>query len=97
MKRSLHNFKYCPRICLEQPTEKTKGAKTHCTRHLPLALDDSVMPMLFADDTSLIVTAKILDILDTKLIRANIQIVYNWFKSNLLSINFLKTHWSGNG
>jgi hypothetical protein len=58
---------------------------------LPLAIDGSAMPILFADDTSLIVTDKKLDILDTKL-SANLQIAYNWFKSNLLSINFLKTH-----
>jgi hypothetical protein len=58
---------------------------------LPLAIDGSPMPILFADDTSLIVTDKKLEILDTKL-SANLQTVYNWFKSNLLSINFLKTN-----
>jgi hypothetical protein len=56
---------------------------------LPLALDESVMPIPFADDTSLIVMDKNLDILDTKL-SANLQIAYNWFKSNLLSINSLR-------
>jgi hypothetical protein len=46
---------------------------------VPLALDESIMPILFADDTSLIFTDKNLDILYTKL-SANLQIVYNWFK-----------------
>jgi ABC-type uncharacterized transport system involved in gliding motility auxiliary subunit len=49
------------------------------------------MPILFADDTSLIVTDNSLDILDTKLY-VNIKIVNNWFKSNLLSIDFSKTY-----
>jgi hypothetical protein len=55
---------------------------------LPLAIDAPATLILFADDTSLLVTDKNLDILNTKL-NANLQIVYNWFKSNLLSINFL--------
>jgi hypothetical protein len=58
---------------------------------LPLAIDGPAKLILFADDTSLLVTDKNLEILNTKL-SANLQIVYNWFKSNLLSINFLKTH-----
>jgi hypothetical protein len=57
----------------------------------PLAIDGPARLILFADDTSLLVTDKNPDILNTKL-SANLQIVYNWFKSNLLSINFLKTH-----
>jgi hypothetical protein len=58
---------------------------------LPLAIGGPATLILFADDTSLLVTDKNLSILITKL-SANLQIVYNWFKSNLLSINFLKTH-----
>jgi hypothetical protein len=54
-------------------------------------MEESAMPILFADDTSLIVTDKSLDILDTKL-NVNIKIVDNWFKSNLLSITFSKTY-----
>jgi hypothetical protein len=49
------------------------------------------MPILFANDTSLIVADKSLDILDTKL-DVNIKTVDNWFKSNLLSINFSKIY-----
>jgi hypothetical protein len=58
---------------------------------LPLATDESIMPILFADDTSLIVTDKNPDILDAKL-SVNLQIVDSRFTSNLLSINFLKTY-----
>jgi hypothetical protein len=58
---------------------------------LPLAIDGPAKVILFAGDTSLSVTDKNLEILNTKL-SANLRIVYNWFKSNLLSINFLKTH-----
>jgi hypothetical protein len=58
---------------------------------LPLAIDGSTTSILFADDTSLTATDKNLDILDTKL-SEHLQLAYNWFKSNLLSINFLKTH-----
>jgi hypothetical protein len=57
---------------------------------LPLAIDGSSTSILFTDDTSLIVTDKNLDILDTKL-SENLQLAYNWFKSNLLTINLLKT------
>jgi hypothetical protein len=48
------------------------------------------LPILFADDTSLLVTDNSPDILDTKL-SVNLEIVDKWFKSNLLTINFLKT------
>jgi hypothetical protein len=53
----------------------------------PLALDESVMPILFADDTSLIVTNKNFDILDTKL-SANLQIAYNWFNQIYYLLTF---------
>jgi hypothetical protein len=49
----------------------------------PFATEESAMPILFANDSSLIATDKSLDILDTKL-NVNIKIVDNWFKSNLL-------------
>jgi hypothetical protein len=58
---------------------------------LPLAADESVMPILFADDTSLMVMDRNPVILDAKLC-VNLQIVDSWFKSNLLSINFFKTY-----
>jgi hypothetical protein len=42
------------------------------------------MPILFADDTSLVkIAAKL---------RLNLQTVYKWSESNLLSINFSKTY-----
>jgi hypothetical protein len=49
------------------------------------------MPNLLADDTSLVITDRNPDNTDAKL-NINLQIVHKWFKSNLLSINFLKTH-----
>jgi hypothetical protein len=58
---------------------------------LPAATEESAMTILFTDDTSLIVTDKSKDGLDTKL-SLNIKTVDSWFKSNLLSINFLKTY-----
>ena len=57
----------------------------------PCAIDGSAMPVLFADDTSVLVTDKKQDMLDTTL-SSNLQTVYNWFNVNLLTINFLKTH-----
>jgi hypothetical protein len=54
-------------------------------------MGESAMPILFADDNSLIVTDKSLDIIDTKL-NVNIKIVYNCSKCNLLCINFSKTY-----
>jgi hypothetical protein len=47
-------------------------------------INGSSTSILFADDTSLIVTDKNLDILDTKR-SENLQLAYNWFKSNLLT------------
>jgi hypothetical protein len=58
---------------------------------LPVVTEDSAKPILFADDTSLMVTDKSSVRLDTKL-RANITIIDKWFKSNLLTINFSKTY-----
>jgi hypothetical protein len=54
-------------------------------------MEESAMPILFTNHTGWIGTDKTLDILDTKL-NINIKIVDNWFKSNLLSINFSKTY-----
>jgi hypothetical protein len=56
----------------------------------PKATVDSALPILFADDISLLVTAKSPDTLDTKL-SVNLKSADKLFKSNLLSINFLKT------
>jgi hypothetical protein len=57
---------------------------------LPQATADSALPILFAVDTSLLVTDKSPDNSDTKY-SVNHKIVDKWLKSNLLSINFLKT------
>jgi hypothetical protein len=46
---------------------------------------------LFADDTSVLVIDRIPNELDLKL-SAVLQIINNWFTSNLLSINFQKAH-----
>jgi hypothetical protein len=56
---------------------------------LALAINDLSIPILFADDTSILVTNLNPDILDSKL-NAVFQIVNKWFTSNLLSINLLK-------
>jgi hypothetical protein len=56
----------------------------------PLAINKSPTPILFADDTSLVITDRNPDNIDAKL-NINLQIVYKWIKSNLLSITFLKT------
>jgi hypothetical protein len=57
----------------------------------PLAINKSSMPILFADDTSLVVADRNPDNIHAKL-NINLQLVQRWFKSNLLTINFLKTH-----
>jgi hypothetical protein len=53
----------------------------------PLAINMSSTPILFADDTSLVITDRNLNNIDAKL-NIYLQIVQKWFKSNLLSINF---------
>jgi hypothetical protein len=58
---------------------------------LPLAINDLSIPILFADDTSILVTNLNPDILDSKL-NAVFQIINTLFTSNLLSINLSKTH-----
>jgi hypothetical protein len=57
----------------------------------PLAIDRLSTPILFADDTSLVVTDRNPANIDAKL-NTNLQIVFKWFKSNKLSINFSKTY-----
>ena len=58
---------------------------------LPLAINNISTPILFADDTSILITDKNIDILASKLNMA-FQEINNWFMSNLLTIIFLKTH-----
>jgi hypothetical protein len=57
---------------------------------LPLATADTAIPILFADDTSLLVVDKSPQILGTKLCDS-LKNVNKWFKSNLLSLNLSKT------
>jgi exonuclease III len=58
---------------------------------LPLSIDKIATPVLFADDTSILVADKNADILTSKL-QSAFQTLNNWFRSNLLTINFSKTH-----
>jgi hypothetical protein len=58
---------------------------------LPLAINSISTPILFADDTSILVTDINPDMLASKLSSVFIE-ANKWFTSNLLSINFLKTH-----
>jgi hypothetical protein len=51
------------------------------------AINKLSTPILFADDASLVITDRNSDNIDM-----SFQIVHNWFKSNLLCINFLKTY-----
>jgi hypothetical protein len=57
----------------------------------PSAINKSSTPILFADDTSLVITDRNSDNLYAKL-NTNLQLVHKWFKSNMLTINFSKTH-----
>jgi hypothetical protein len=56
----------------------------------PSAINKLSTPILFADDTSLVITDRNSNNIDMK-VDMSFQIVHNWFKSNLLSTNFLKT------
>jgi hypothetical protein len=47
------------------------------------------MPILFANDTSLVITDRNPGNIDA-ILNINLQIVHKWFKSNLLFINFFK-------
>jgi hypothetical protein len=58
---------------------------------LPMAINDISIPILFADDTSVLVIDENLDELDLKP-SAVLEIMNNWFTSNLLTVNFQKTH-----
>jgi hypothetical protein len=54
-------------------------------KDFPSAINKLSMPILFADDTSLVITDRNSDNIDMKL-DTSFQIVHNWFKSTLLSI-----------
>jgi hypothetical protein len=57
----------------------------------PIATNKLSMPILFAHDTSLVITDSNSISIAAKL-SSNLQTVYKWFKSNLLSINLSKTY-----
>jgi hypothetical protein len=58
---------------------------------LPKIINDKTVLLLFADDTSLLVTSSNYDDLHQKLNTA-FHDINEWFKANQLSINFNKTH-----
>ena len=58
---------------------------------LPKTINDKTVPILFADDTSMIVKSSNLKDFQTKMVTA-FNCVNKWFKVNLLSINVEKTH-----
>jgi hypothetical protein len=66
--------------------KKFHYSRIQSSNDLPLATDESVKPVPFGDDTSLIVMDKNSDILDAKL-SLNLQIVDDCFKSYYLLIS----------
>ena len=59
---------------------------------LPKTINDNNIPILFADDTSIIVKSPTPKDFQTKMVEA-FHSVYKWFKVNSLSINVEKTHY----
>jgi hypothetical protein len=59
---------------------------------LPKILNKGNVPVLFADDTSLIVKSASVKELQDEMIAA-VATAYTWFKTNLLSVNINKTHY----
>jgi hypothetical protein len=57
----------------------------------PLFIDKLATPIMFADDTSALIADKNTDNLVSKL-HSTFQAVNKWFMSNLLTLNFSKTH-----
>jgi hypothetical protein len=57
---------------------------------LPKIINDKTVPVLFTDDTSLLVTSSNYDDLQQK-INTAFHNISKWFKANQLSINFNKT------
>jgi ribonuclease P/MRP protein subunit RPP40 len=51
----------------------------------------NMKPILFADDSNLIISGNSLDTIETK-IRSEIPILLNWLQTNRLSLNIKKTH-----
>jgi hypothetical protein len=59
--------------------------------HLPIFVNENSSPVLFADNTSILVTNPNCDILQTELNEVFVQL-NAWFKINLLLFNLDKTH-----
>ena len=59
---------------------------------LPKAIKDKSLPILFADDTSILITSPNKNHLQIK-ITAAFNFINEWLNINLLSINFNKTHY----
>ena len=58
---------------------------------LPKFINDKSVPILFADDTSILVSHSNPTIF-YNIINTVFQTLNDWFKHNLLSLNFAKTH-----
>jgi hypothetical protein len=58
---------------------------------LPKNVNDNTIPILFADDTSILVTDCNLKDFQNNMVNA-FNCINKWFKINLLSINVNKTH-----
>jgi len=56
------------------------------------AINDKSIPLLFADDTSILITGPNKNHFQNK-ITASLSFVNEWLNTNLLSINFNKTHY----
>jgi hypothetical protein len=59
--------------------------------NFPSAINKSSTPILFADDTSIVIIDGNPGNINAKL-NTNLKLVHNLFKSNILTINFLKMH-----
>jgi hypothetical protein len=59
---------------------------------LPKVVNDKSIPILFADDTSILVTSTNKNYFETK-ITATFNLINEWLGINLLSINFTKTRY----
>jgi hypothetical protein len=61
---------------------------------LPKFLNDKSVPILFADDTSILVSHSNPTDFNNNHINTVFKILCDWFKQNLLSLNFTKTHFT---
>ena len=61
-----------------------------CITDLHKIVNNTTVPISFADDTSILFANHNSDSLN-KNINSTFQIVYKWYKANLLSLNYVKT------